>query len=177
MIQFLFEAMDGIRGFLEEGGSVLWLLFFTLVLLWVLMMERFLYLKNGFPPERQSLVDEWQARSDQSSWYARQIRQAKLSQAATRLNRNLSVIKTLVALFPLMGLLGTAMGMIQVFDVMAHEGTGNVRLMASGISIATLSTMSGMVAALSGIYFASLLESKVKRERQQLGDDLEIKEA
>ncbi len=43
-------------------------------------------------------------------------------------------IRTLVAMCPLIGLLGTVTGMIGVFEVMAQQGTGNPRLMAAGIS-------------------------------------------
>ena len=44
------------------------------------------------------------------------------------------VIKVLIALCPLMGLLGTVVGMVQVFDTLAITGTGSPRAMASGIS-------------------------------------------
>ena len=170
----VFDFVDVIRDFLERGGNVLWLIFFTLVLLWALIIERFMYYKNDFPQERQNAVDEWQARSDKSSWYAHKIRQAKISVMSTKLTQNISVIKMLVAMCPLMGLLGTVTGMIAVFDVMAETGTGNARLMASGISMATIPTMSGMVAALSGLYFGSLLESKAKKEQQKLADALPL---
>jgi len=69
---------------------------------------------------------------------------------------------------PLLGLLGTVTGMIAVFDVMAFAGTGNARLMAGGVSKATIPTMSGLVAALSGLYFAALLEKKATIETDRL---------
>ncbi len=171
---FVIDAIDVIRDFLERGGNVLWLIFFTLVLLWGLIIERFMYLKNEFPVDRKSVVDQWLARAERSSWYAHKVRQAHISKMTTKLNQNISVIKMLVAMCPLMGLLGTVTGMIAVFDVMAATGTGNARLMASGISMATIPTMSGMVAALSGLYFGSLLESKAKKEKQKLADALPL---
>lgn len=170
----LFDAFDVIRDFMERGGNVLWMILFTLVLLWSLIVERFLYFKNEFPVDRKKAIDEWMAREDRSSWYAHKIRQAKISVMSSKLNQNIGVVKMLVALCPLMGLLGTVTGMIAVFDVMAETGTGNARLMASGISMATIPTMSGMVAALSGLYFGSVLESKAKKEKQQLADSLPL---
>jgi biopolymer transport protein ExbB len=62
--------------------------------------------------------------------------------------------------------------MIAVFDTMATQGTGNPRLMASGISMATIPTMAGMVAALSGIFFSSRLEVRVKVAKEKLIDSL-----
>ena len=171
---FVFDTIDIIRDFLERGGDVLWLIFFTLILLWSLIIERFMYYKKEFPVMRQAAMDEWMAREDRSSWYAHKIREGKLSILRSELTQNISFIKMLVAMCPLMGLLGTVTGMIAVFDVMAETGTGNARLMASGISMATIPTMSGMVAALSGLYFGNLLESKAKKEGQKLADALPL---
>nr|NIP17524.1 MotA/TolQ/ExbB proton channel family protein [Xanthomonadales bacterium]NIX12314.1 MotA/TolQ/ExbB proton channel family protein [Xanthomonadales bacterium] len=81
---------------------------------------------------------------------------------------------TCVALCPLLGLLGTVTGMIEVFDVMAISGTGNPRSMASGVSKATIPTMAGMVAALSGIAMSTYLQRKAGRERELLSDHLVI---
>jgi biopolymer transport protein ExbB len=171
---FLFDSFDVIRDFLERGGNVLWMIFLTLVLLWALIIERFMYYRNEFPEEKQKAVEAWMERQDHSSWYAHKIRKGIISRMTTKLNQNISVIKLLVALCPLMGLLGTVTGMIAVFDVMAETGTGNARLMASGISMATIPTMSGMVAALSGLYFGSLLETKAKKEQQKFADALPL---
>ena len=62
--------------------------------------------------------------------------------------------------------------MIAVFEVMAMTGTGNARLMAGGISMATIPTMAGMVTALSGIYFGSRLEARARQEKERLEDSL-----
>jgi biopolymer transport protein ExbB len=55
---------------------------------------------------------------------------------------------------------------------MAFQGTGNPRLMAEGISMATIPTMSGMVAAISGVFFSSRLEAKAKFLRESLVDSM-----
>lgn len=60
----------------------------------------------------------------------------------------------------MLGLLGTVTGMISVFDVMADQGSSNPKLMASGISLATLPTMAGMVAALVGMFIYARLYKK-----------------
>ena len=78
----------------------------------------------------------------------------------------------MVALCPLLGLMGTVTGMIEVFDVMAFSGSGNARSMASGVSKATIPTMAGMVGALSGVFLVTLLNQKVNREVEDLEDNL-----
>ena len=168
------DFFDSIRDFFERGGTVLWFIFFTLIFLWSLIIERLIYYKKDFPVELQKLIDRWQSRSDHHSWSACKIRQAGVAVLSQKLFQNIPLIKTLVALCPLMGLLGTVTGMIHVFDVMAETGTGNARLMASGISMATIPTMAGMVAALSGLYFGNLLENKAKREVQRIKQNLVV---
>jgi biopolymer transport protein ExbB len=72
------------------------------------------------------------------------------------------------------GLLGTVTGMIEVFDVMASTGSGNARGMAAGVSKATLPTMAGMVAALSGMLFSIQLERFARDESERVADSLEV---
>jgi biopolymer transport protein ExbB len=62
--------------------------------------------------------------------------------------------------------------MIAVFETMATQGTGNARLMASGISMATIPTMAGMVAALSGVFFSSRLEARARMVKAKLVDSM-----
>jgi biopolymer transport protein ExbB len=87
-------------------------------------------------------------------------------------NQYIPIIKTLVALCPLLGLMGTVTGMIEVFDVMAVSGSGNARSMASGVSKATIPTMAGMVGALSGVFLVTILNQKVTSEADDLEESL-----
>ncbi len=83
-------------------------------------------------------------------------------------------IETMMQILPLLGLLGTVVGMIKVFDVMTFFGTGNARLMASGVSQATIPTMAGLVAAISGVYIANMLKRKSEDEIDKAADHLII---
>ena len=75
---------------------------------------------------------------------------------------------------PLFGLLGTVTGMIAVFDVMAHKGLGNPRLMASGVSQATLPTMVSMVMALVGLFGLNYLKSKKAKLEAKLEETFKL---
>ncbi|MGF1695297.1 MotA/TolQ/ExbB proton channel family protein [Vibrio lamellibrachiae] len=146
--------------FMQQGGFVLWWLAAVVLLYWFLVIERVLYVTLYFPKQRQLWVDKWHERMDHSSWHARSIKEGWLGEARTSLQQNLSFIKLLVALCPMLGLLGTVTGMISVFDVMANQGSSDPQLMASGISLATLPTMAGMVAALAGMFVHARLSKK-----------------
>ena len=110
----------------------------------------------------QPLMGHWQEAAEYDQRSRKKIRKKLLSEARVSLNNSLSLIATLVAIAPLLGLLGTIMGMVQIFDVVAVSGSGNVREMASGVGQCTLSTMAGLVVALSGLYFVSLLSKRVE---------------
>jgi biopolymer transport protein ExbB len=163
---------ESVREFIATGGDVLYFVAAALFLMWVLMVERYWYLTSVFPAIRKKIISDWDARTDTTSWYAHRIRDAWISEASDGLTDRLLIIRTLVAMCPLIGLLGTVTGMIGVFETMAAQGTGNPRLMAAGISMATIPTMAGMVAALSGLFFSSRLEAKAKRLKEQLVDSL-----
>ena len=169
---YLIELYETVRDFIATGGDVLYVVAAALFLMWILMIERFWFLNSEFPKIRKQIIADWDARKDTTSWYAHRIRDAWISDASDQLSSRLLLIKTLVAMCPLIGLLGTVTGMIAVFEIMAVQGTSNPRLMASGISMATIPTMAGMVAALSGVFFSSRLESKIKMAREKLIDSL-----
>ena len=69
-------------------------------------------------------------------------------------------------------LLGTVLGMIAVFDVLALNGTGNPRGMAAGVWQATLPTMAGMVLAIPGLFSLARLEREASQAIERLADQL-----
>ncbi|MGR5261254.1 MotA/TolQ/ExbB proton channel family protein [Vibrio astriarenae] len=151
--------------FMQQGGQILWWLAAIVAINVLLVTERVLYLVASFPKQRAHWIEEWHKRSDQHSWYARSIRDGWLAEAHSKIYQNLNFIKVLVVICPMLGLLGTVTGMISVFDVMATQGSSDPKLMASGISLATLPTMAGMVAALTGMFLhARLFKACQKRE-------------
>ena len=79
-----------------------------------------------------------------------------------------------MALAPLLGLLGTVTGMVAVFDIMALTDGADAKAMAAGVSQATIPTMAGMVASISGIPFASGMNRKASRLVQTVEDEMEI---
>ncbi len=163
-------VVESFRLFMETGGTVLWLILLLSIVLWSLIIERFLFFYTTYPQLRRRWLDEWGQRTDKKSWYARSIRDYMISQARMKLGVTVPVIKTLIGLCPLLGLLGTVGGMIEVFDVMAVVGTGNPRAMATGVSQATINTMAGMVVAISGLFFSKKLEGQVEAEAHHLAD-------
>jgi biopolymer transport protein ExbB len=163
-----------VRDFIETGGDVLLAVAAVTFGMWVLILERYWFFGWVHPKLANRIQNEWDERLDKQSWHAHQIRQLLLTEVDLEIDRGLLIIKSLVALCPMLGLIGTVTGMIEVFDVMALAGSGNVRGMAGGVSRATLPTMAGMVAALSGLIFSVQLERRARRESQQMFDRLAV---
>jgi len=170
---WVYDALSSVRSFLELGGNVLYAIMLALFLMWTFIFERLWYLYRVHPDEKRAIVAAWESRSDTRSWYAKRIREEMISTTAIALNNNIGLIKALIAICPLLGLMGTVTGMVSVFDVMTYAGTSNARAMAAGVSMATVPTMAGMVAALSGVYFGTWLEHKAIIETEALGDLLQ----
>lgn len=168
----LLEAYRAIQVFLETGGDVLFAIMLVTFVLWALILERLIY--NTFQHRHvfNDAVTRWEACRDKKSWYGHQYRNLLISEAKQKIEQNIAFIKTMVAIAPLLGLLGTVTGMVAVFDAMAVLGTGNPRAMASGVSQATIPTMSGMVVAISGLYFSYMLRRRADREVERLSDTL-----
>jgi biopolymer transport protein ExbB len=171
-MQWIIEAFEAVRDFMELGGPVLTLIGWTIFAMWALIVERMIYFRTDLKKMGIEIRERWEGRTERRSWYAHQIREGMISQFSISATTTVAIVQTLVALCPLLGLMGTVTGMIEVFDVMALAGTGNARSMASGVSKATIPTMAGMVGALSGVFLVALLTRRVEREVELLEDDL-----
>lgn len=156
---------------MEAGGDVLWYIAAATFVMWALIFERALYINTEHRKSVGTALAYWEGRPERNSWNARMIRLRLISEVNLRLNANMSFVKTLISLLPLLGLLGTVTGMVSVFEAMAYSG-GNARSMAAGVSMATIPTMSGMVATLSGVLANTFLTSKVQAESNYMEDTL-----
>ncbi|MEM6649394.1 MAG: MotA/TolQ/ExbB proton channel family protein [Pseudomonadota bacterium] len=168
------NAMDNIQAFLVAGGNVLVVIMVVTFIMWLLVIERLLYFSMASGGVCKKARSIWSERQDTRSWYATSIRNKLISEVRESSYHNLGGIKAFVAILPLLGLLGTVTGMVEVFDVMAATGSSNARLMAGGITKATIPTMAGLVASLSGILMLNILERQANKNVSEVSDNLVI---
>ena len=155
---------------LELGGNILLLIIAIAFVMWGMIIERLLFFQFAYPSYARQAHQMWVSRTDRRSWYAQQYRLRLLAQIKRALNQRIGIINTLVKICPLAGLLGTVLGMLEVFDAVAATGTNNPRSTAAGVSKATISTMAGMVVAISGLLLASILSRRAESEQETIGE-------
>lgn len=78
----------------------------------------------------------------------------------SKLDKFLPSLQTIVAIAPLLGLLGTVLGMIKIFDVIALQGTGSAEALSSGIAEALLTTAAGLVVAIPAQIFYFIAKAR-----------------
>jgi biopolymer transport protein ExbB len=158
----------------EAGGPFVVWIFLTCLVLWTLAVERYLYFSRVLPREAAEALARWKARTDHGSWCARQIREAMISRFRAGMTANLRLMKVLVPLSPLLGLIGTVSGMLEVFDSMALRGSADARTMASGVSHAMICTLTGLAVSITGLYPVFYFDSRARRQTELLADAFEF---
>ncbi|HCS28673.1 MAG TPA: biopolymer transporter ExbB [Spongiibacteraceae bacterium] len=107
--------------------------------------------------------------------HGRDIMKESIEDAAShvvhRLEKYLNALGTIAAITPLLGLLGTVIGMIRVFSEIMLEGTGNAGVLAGGISEALITTASGLSIAIPALmmhrYYVRRVDSIVVQLEQE----------
>ncbi|HFG2174852.1 TPA: MotA/TolQ/ExbB proton channel family protein [Vibrio cholerae] len=84
------------------------------------------------------------------------------------LETGLSMLKLLAALAPMLGLLGTVTGMIETFQVITQFGNGDPKVMAGGISMALVTTVEGLIAAIPLLLAHNILSAQAEAIRNIL---------
>jgi len=162
-----FHALAAMR---ELGGPVVDWIFVSCIVMWCIVVERYWYFMRVLPGDVKKSLAVWQARSDHQSWKAHQIRKAMISRLNAAMTANLGVLRVLVPMSPLLGLLGTVSGMLNVFDSMAARGSADARSMANGVSEAMICTLTGLAVSISGLYPVFYFRRRVKVETEHLAE-------
>lgn len=164
------QLFYSITGFLDRGGVVLYWIAGAATVLWFLLFERIIYIHFRAEKEINMLSSNWTKYVHHID--APNIRKSFQDIFEHKLLFTLPLIKTLVQITPLLGLFGTVYGMVEIFDVIALQGTGDARALANGISMATLPTMTGMAVAIIGLLFLRHIEVSASRKLNLLNAEL-----
>lgn len=171
------RIVDVIGGYLDAGGPVVLALLCSTALMWLLISERILYFWFTGPKMCKAQRQRLQEHQRSDSWRQYAFRERLISEVQIENERFMNVIRALVLITPLLGLLGTVTGMIEVFQVIVETGASNARAMAEGISRATIPTMTGLAVSLTGVFSLSYLDRRNDVVTTMASENLELDSA
>jgi biopolymer transport protein ExbB len=170
LLEILSAPFDALAAMRELGGPVVDWIFISCIVMWCIVVERYWFFLRVLPGDVAHSLSVWQARGDHRSWSAQQIRKAMISRLNAAMTSNLGVLRVLVPMSPLLGLLGTVSGMLNVFDSMAARGSADARSMANGVSEAMICTLTGLAVSISGLYPVFYFRRRVREETEHLAE-------
>jgi biopolymer transport protein ExbB len=189
-------VVDATLEYLRQGGWVMLPLIAVSLVLWTFITERWLALRGltsgdldttavlavcrGEQPAPESnglrahLVRAFVAARTGRAALDREI----LAQHTARLDHELearhAAIGVLATVAPLLGLLGTVLGMIETFQVISDFGTGNARALAGDISVALVTTQTGLLVAIPGLLVGNRLRDRAATLRLRLAETTQM---
>jgi biopolymer transport protein ExbB len=170
VLEILSAPVRGVTDLVEGGGPFVFWIFMNGVVMWTLVIERYWYFLRVLPRETADALERWNARPHKESWMSGQVRRAMLSRLNQGMTGTLPLLRAMVPLAPLLGLIGTVSGMLEVFDSMALRGSADARTMASGVSHAMICTLTGLAVSITGLYPSFYFTNRAQRETELLSD-------
>lgn len=188
MIKALFFSIEG---YMRAGGVVMIPILMVSFFMWLLIFNRVLFLRrlymrniprsmagelvynNQMPEDRfqganSLLVREFiSARSGDPELDAF-ILDETVVRLVSSLDSKLALINVLAGVAPLLGLLGTVTGMMDTFDVITVFGTGNAKAMAGGISVSLITTQTGLMVSIPGLYMSGFLAKRANNLKYRI---------
>ena len=145
-----------------RGGPVLYVLFFITLLIFYILIDKYNFLLLNSKDWLNNQLSKFKEEFPPESTDFKIVDRVLLSSTTREFKSNIKILQGLISMCPMIGLLGTVYGMIEVFEVLSFLGTGNPRAMSSGVAMATIPTMSGMVITLFGLYFYQDINGRIE---------------
>lgn len=200
-MEFLIQGFEQFNAYMNSGGYVMWPLAISVLVLWYALGYRYYTLNRGSKASVRNLVRKFKEgiRSEPKGMIDGAIVEAihiveahgrtELTRAyvtdafnkyTVEITKYSRLVKTIVAAAPLIGLLGTVIGMIETFDSLADAAlfsqSGGI---AGGISQALFTTQLGLVVAVPGLIIGNILQRRADKmimDLEQIKDIVCIKE-
>ncbi len=200
-MEFLIQGFEQFNAYMNSGGLVMWPLAISVLALWYALGYRYYTLNRGSKASVRNLVRKFQEgiRSEPKGMIdtavveglaivkvqgpgaiTREYITDAYNKYTVEITKYSTLIKTIVAAAPLIGLLGTVIGMIETFDSLADAAlfsqSGGI---AGGISQALFTTQLGLVVAVPGLIIGNILQrraDKMLMDLEQIKDIICIKE-
>ena len=144
-----------------RGGPVLYVLFFVTLIIFYILIDKYRFIFFNSESWLKLKLSEFKKEFPPETTDYKFVESVLLASVSRESKTNIKMLEGLISMCPMIGLLVTVYGMIEVFEVLSFLGTGNPRAMSSGVAMATIPTMSGMVITLFGLYFYQDLNGRI----------------
>ncbi len=182
-MNFMKEFILNIEAYIRSGGIVMIPILIVSLVMWILIINRIIVMrrlfiknmskkeagnfvkKNIMPAEKYKginylVVRKFLIKRTCDKELDSYILDETVMALVASMNKYLSVIGVLAGIAPLLGLLGTVIGMMVTFNVITLFGTGNAKAMAGGISLALVTTQTGLLVSIPGLYMSGFLNKR-----------------
>jgi biopolymer transport protein ExbB len=146
-----------------RGGPVLFVLFFLSFLIFFIFFNKYTFIYFDKSEWFTNKLDNFIEDNPPESFSLKHVQKTYISQLNRVSNSNIKLLDGLIGMCPMIGLLGTVYGMIEVFEVLSFLGTGNPRAMSSGVAKATIPTMASMVITIFSLYFRQDITGRIDK--------------
>jgi biopolymer transport protein ExbB len=192
----MMEQINGVVTTFEQGGIVMWPILFFSIYATALIIERWMRYHSA---EKEifgalnAVLELSQYTDKDHERFAGEGMTGRLAQAvhsnrkipfsdlvdktrhifadeSAEMEKHLSAISVIASLLPMLGLLGTVVGMIISFNAIALHGTGDPKILANGISQALITTEAGLVTSIPIIYLHQILSARAERLIRKLDE-------
>lgn len=152
-----------IMSYIERGGVIVYVLIALNILGFSIMLWKLIVLwwarfqKEKHAARAVAFIQEYRGSFDE------QLLHNAISRQIASLEYGLGAVRTIASVAPLLGLLGTVVGVLSAFDAISVQGLGDPTVFSSGISVALITTVAGLIVAVPHYigynYFISLLDN------------------
>jgi len=146
-----------------RGGPVLYLLFLISFIIFFILVRKYTFIFIDSEAWVENKLNKFVDDNPPNEFNLKFVEKTYLAELKRTSNANIKLLDGLIGMCPMIGLLGTVYGMIEVFEVLSFLGTGNPRAMSSGVAKATIPTMASMVITIFSLYFRQDLTGRINK--------------
>lgn len=165
--------MLNIMQYIDRGGVIVTVLIGLNILGFTIMLWKLIILSLVRKQKEKMVQNTLDFIEKNNQGFDKKSLRNALDMQMQKLEFGLSTVKIIASIAPLLGLLGTVVGVLSAFDAIALQGLGDPSVFSGGISIALITTVAGLVVAIPHYvgynYFIGLLDSiELKLEKEVL---------
>lgn len=155
-----------IMEYIDKGGIIVYILIFLNIIGFTIIIWKFLTI-----PRKKAMVEKIQKKINEENLATIEV---QIEYEVKRLESGLTYIKNIASVAPLLGLLGTVYGVYKAFEAITQKGLGDPTIFSSGISVALITTIAGLIVAIphhiAYNHFISIIDSiELKAKKEIIG--------